>query len=323
MRNIYVLDQEEEIKNNLSALFKKDKNTKVEKYDFKTFFEEIITTPDVIIVNEDTIPEFDDVFSICKSIRADVDNSRTPIIIVSSNQDDTHVVDILKNDVELYLKKPINYEILFISIKNFLRLLNSNRTVSPLTGLPGNSQIQDQMTKRLEEGHQFQMFYIDLDNFKAYNDYYGFSNGDEIIKFTAKVITTNVLKGENNNFVGHIGGDDFVAILEDENYEKIAQNIVADFDSQVEKYFDKEDLKRGYLEIENRKGEMEQFPITSISIGIVEVTNERFKNSFEIGEAGAAVKHLAKSVFGSTYVIDRRKNRDESFDKIKKRRILI
>jgi diguanylate cyclase (GGDEF)-like protein len=324
MRNIYVLDHQEEINNNLTALFKREKNTKVERYEFEDFFNEILTTPDVIIVNEDEIPEGSDIFSICKQIRADVDNTRTPIVVVSSNQEDSHIVNILQNDVELYLKKPLSYEILFYSIKNFLRLLNSNKTVSPLTGLPGNAQIQDQMNKRLEQGKNFQMFYVDLDNFKAYNDYYGFSNGDEIIKFTAKVLTTNVLKIEgSNNFVGHIGGDDFIAILEDENYEKIAQNIIADYDGQLENYFEKEDYQRGYLEIENRKGEMEQFPLTSISIGIVEVTPERFKNSLEIGEAGAAVKHLAKTIFGSSYVVDRRKKRDETFDKIKKKRVLV
>jgi GGDEF domain-containing protein len=146
----------------------------------------------------------------------------------------------------------------------------------------------------------------------------------KVIKFTAKVLTTNVLKIEgSNNFVGHIGGDDFIAILEDPNYEKIAQNIIADYDGQLEKYFEKEDYQRGYLEIENRKGEMERFPLTSISIGIVEVTPERFKNSLEIGEAGAAVKHLAKTIFGSSYVVDRRKKRDETFDKIKKKRVLV
>ena len=89
--------------------------------------------------------------------------------------------------------------------------------VSPLTGLPGNVQIQAEMKKRLSNKKKYTMLYIDLDNFKAYNDTYGFSKGDEIIKFTAKLILKNVMKNEDN-FVGHIGGDDFVAISEDENY---------------------------------------------------------------------------------------------------------
>lgn len=179
------------------------------------------------------------------------------------------------------------------------------------------------MKRRLQNGTEFAMLYADLDNFKAYNDTYGFSNGDEIIKFTAKVLTKNVLKDDENdqNFVGHIGGDDFIAIVEGNDYEKICQDIIAEFDSQISKFFNKEDYDRGYMEVENRKGILEQFPLTSISIGVVDVTKERFRNTLEIGEAGAAVKHLAKTIYGSTYVIDRRKNRDEVYERVDKKKI--
>ena len=131
------------------------------------------------------------------------------------------------------------------------------------------------------------------------------------------------MKNDENeqNFVGHIGGDDFVAIVEGDDYEQVCQNIIAEFDKSVEKYFSKEDVERGYIEVENRKGVMEQFPLTTISVGVVEVTPERFKNTLEIGEAGAAVKHLAKTIYGSTYVIDRRKNREEIFDKAEQKEI--
>ena len=113
-----------------------------------------------------------------------------------------------------------------------------------------------------------------------------------------------------DSFVGHIGGDDFVAIVSQTNYDKICQNIIADFDANVLKYFTDEDVSKGYMEVENRKGIMEQFPLTSISIGVVEIEKGRFANILEIGEAGASVKHLAKSITGSTYVIDRRKHHE-------------
>ena len=152
------------------------------------------------------------------------------------------------------------------------------------------------------------MLYLDLDNFKSYNDVYGFLKGDEIIKFTARTIVNNVHKYEtDNNFVGHIGGDDFVAIVDTEVSEAISQNIVAEFEAGVHKYFTTEDAKKGYLEIANRKGIIEQFPLTSISIGVVIVEENRFNNVLEIGEAGAGVKHAAKSIMGSSYFIDRRK----------------
>lgn len=312
MKSIYLLDDGEELKEVLTKAFKKDKGIRIKTHSIHNFQKILRYIPEVLVINEDSIEEGEDVLEICKQIRDNVDNTKTPIVIISSNSDTEHIIDVLKNDVELYLQKPINDEILYYSIKNILRLLNSNRTVSPLTGLPGNVQIQDEIKKRLLNKTDFAMLYLDLDNFKAYNDTYGFSNGDEIIKFTAKVIMKHVLNNNDSenkdNFVGHIGGDDFIAIVENSNFEKICQNIIAEFDKQVGKYFDEKDNQRGYIEVENRKGIMEQFPLTSISIGAVEVSKDRFKNALEIGEAGAAVKHLAKTIFGSTYVIDRRKN---------------
>lgn len=319
MKNIYVLDREDNLKNDLTEMFKTDKGIKVKKYDLDDFDRILKNIPDILVINEDELSKSEDIIEICKKIRSDEDNSITPIIILSSNKDLKHKIEILKNEVELYLEKPTDKNVLYYSIKNIMRLLNSNRMVSPLTGLPGNVQIQAEMKKRLQNGQNFAMLYIDLDNFKAYNDTYGFSNGDEIIKFTAKVIMHNVLKDDNEqNFVGHIGGDDFVAIAESDDYEGMCQAIIAEFDTQVEKFFNEEDFKRGYIEVENRKGILEQFPITSISIGVVEVTKDRFKNALEIGEAGANVKHLAKTIYGSTYVIDRRKNRESIYDKTKK-----
>ncbi len=323
MKNIFILDREDEIEKELSTSFEKESGIKIKKISPNDFESELKNIPDILVINEDILKDDEKILDICSEVRKNEDNSITPIIVISSNNDKKHIIQILKNEVELYLKKPLDSEILYYSIKNIMRLLNSNRMVSPLTGLPGNVQIQAEMKKRLLNQNRFAMLYLDLDNFKAYNDTYGFSNGDEIIKFTARVITKHVIKNTNEqNFVGHIGGDDFVAIVEGQDYEQIAQDIIAEFDLEVLNYFNKEDVERGYIEVENRKGILEQFALTSISIGIVDVTGGRFKNTLEIGEAGAAVKHLAKTIYGSTYVIDRRKERDKIFDKAEKRKII-
>lgn len=240
-------------------------------------------------------------------IRDNDDNAITPIIVISSNQEKEHKWEILKATASYVIKTPIDIEMMYYTIVNIIELLYINRKVSPLTSLPGNVQIQAEMKKRLAKKEYFVMLYIDLDNFKAYNDVYGFSAGDEMIKFTARTIVNNVHKNEeDNNFVGHIGGDDFIAIVEDKKYEEICQGIIAEFDKGVSKYFNKEDIEKGYLEVPNRKGIVEEFPITSISIGAVEVDVGRFNNTLEIGEVGAQVKHLSKTIQGSTYVINRR-----------------
>ena len=111
----------------------------------------------------------------------------------------------------------------------------------------------------------------------------------------------------NNSFIGHIGGDDFIAIVPTLNCEDVCKDIIANFDANVVRFFTEDDVEKGYIEVANRKGVIEQFPLTSISIGVVEADVGRFANILEIGEVGAQVKHMAKSVMGSSYAIDRRK----------------
>lgn len=307
IQEIYIIDDKPDLRETLKRLFKEDRSYRFKSVPTESLDIALKNIPSLIIINEDNIDE--DIISICQKIKKDDDNSITPVIVLSSNKNHTHRINLLKLGVSHYIINPINEDFFYYTIQNTLKLIYINRRVSPLTGLPGNVQIQAEMKKRFSLKETFAMIYIDLDNFKAYNDIYGFLKGDQIIKFTAKIILKNVHTDEyEDSFVGHIGGDDFVAIVSETDYERICQNIITDFDSNVSKFFTEDDVNRGYFEVANRKGIMEQFPLTSISIGVVEVEVGRFSNVLEIGEAGASVKHLAKTIQGSTYVIDRRKN---------------
>lgn len=262
--------------------------------------------PALIIIDEDNTDV--NIIEFCKSIRENEDNSITPIIVVSSNTDRDHRTEVLKAEVEYYIKKPIDHDYFYFTVKNIINLLNNNRKVSPLTGLPGNVQIQAEMKKRLLNREVFAILYFDLDNFKAYNDVYGFSNGDEIIKFTARTISKHVHQIEDSdNFLGHIGGDDFVAIVSKTDYEKVCQDIILEFDKFAVSYYNEVDAERGYVEVANRRGIIEQFPLITISIAVVEVDYKNYKNTLEIGEVGAQIKHRAKQIMGSTYIINKRK----------------
>ena len=299
IQEIYIIDGENDLYNKLNILFNEENN-----FNFKNIKEQYLeialkNIPSLIIINEDTLQG--DVLDICNKIHENDDNRITPVIVISSNTEHEHRVEILKSSVEHFIKKPIDEEYLYYTVKNIISLLDINRTVSPLTGLPGNVQIQAEMKKRLMNKEKFVMLYLDLDNFKAYNDVYGFLKGDEIIKFTARTILKNVHDIDlEKGFVGHIGGDDFIAIISNDNYENLCQNIIIDFDYNVLNYYTEEHIEKGYIEVENRKGVMEQFPLTSISIGVVEVDSNNFNNILEIGEVGAQVKHLSKSIPGST-----------------------
>lgn len=305
VQDIYVIDNPNELKNVLNNLFKTNNEYHFKQVTTKQIDIALRNIPALIIIHEDTLTN--EVSSIYSKIKENDDNNITPIIVVSSNIDRQHRVEVLKTGIEHYIKKPIDEEYFYYTIINLLDLLDINRRVSPLTGLPGNVQIQAEMKKRLLNDEEFSMMYFDLDNFKSYNDLYGFFKGDEIIKFTAKVISRHIHSREcDSSFVGHIGGDDFVAIVSTTDCEIICQNIIAEFDKNIVNYYLEEDALRGYIEVENRKGILEQFPIVSITIGVVNVTKGRFNNILEIGEMGAGVKHLAKTIPGSTYVINKR-----------------
>lgn len=135
--------------------------------------------------------------------------------------------------------------------------------------------------------------------------------GDEIIKFTARTIVKNVNGNEATDiFVGHIGGDDFVAIMNIKiDYENVCQKIIEEFDLGVKSFYTEEDREKGYIKIQNRRGKVEHFPLTSISIGAVLANSSKFANILEIGEVGAQMKHLAKKYKGSCYAVDRRQSK--------------
>ena len=196
----------------------------------------------------------DDKYSLQDLKELFVDNEEYRFVNVSTEEINKALINIP------YIRKPVDQDYLYYTIKNLMRLMYTNRRVSPLTGLPGNVQIHAELKKRLFNKEDFGVLYLDLDNFKAYNDVYGFIKGDEIIKFTARTIVKNVHALRNNDcFVGHIGGDDFVAIISKTNYDELCQNIINEFDSEILSYFTEEDRKRGYIEVANRRGILEDF----------------------------------------------------------------
>ena len=186
IQEIYIIDDDETSVLVFRELFKNDTEYKFISVKSEQIDVALRNIPTIIIINEDAIDV--DTVELCKKIRNDDDNSITPVIVVSSNSDKEHRIEILKESVEYYIKKPVNAQYLYYTIKNLGRLLSINRRISPLTGLPGNVQIHAELKKRISNRENFSVLYLDLDNFKAYNDVYGFLKGDEIIKYTADTI---------------------------------------------------------------------------------------------------------------------------------------
>ena len=231
-----------------------------------------------------------------------------PMIVTASSKDVEFRGEVLKRVVEYFIPKPLNEAYFYYTIKNLARLIDANRCISNLTNLPGNIQIEIELKRRVAGKKLYAVLYVDLDNFKAYNDRYGFMNGDEIIKFTANIMRECIQKyGAKGDFLGHIGGDDFVAIVAYENSKKIGREIIKEFDANIKKFYSEEDLKNGYVKILNRKGKMEKYPLMTITVAMISNKYRKYASVLELGEDGASVKKKAKSIVGSTFLENRRK----------------
>ncbi|HTG01083.1 MAG TPA: diguanylate cyclase [Nitrospirota bacterium] len=179
---------------------------------------------------------------------------------------------------------------------------------SPLTRLPGGIAIENVLKKRIESRHAMALCVLDLDNFKAFNDRYGYAHGSEVIKETARIIEAAVkLQGTADDFIGHVGGDDFVVITEPERMRTIAAEIIEKFDKQIPFFYDETDRSRGFILGKTRQGIQMQFPIMSISIAIVTNEKRTLTNPLEASEIAAELKDYAKTIAGSVFVVDKRR----------------
>ena len=178
---------------------------------------------------------------------------------------------------------------------------------SPLTHLPGGMAIENVLRARIDSGAPFAFCLFDIDNFKAYNDHYGYSRGNDVLKQTAQILVDAVQRlGDARDFVGHIGGDDFVLITLPERFEAVIKDVIAGFDGAIPDLYDPEDRQRGYIEAENRQGVKVRLPFASLSIAVVNSESAKTHNHLQISEIAAAVKSYAKTIPGSKYIVDRR-----------------
>ena len=185
-------------------------------------------------------------------------------------------------------------------------LEQSSLDASPLTRLPGNIAIERAINKRLRENIPFAMCYLDLDNFKSYNDRYGYIKASDMIKDTAQVIHSAVKRlNDPNAFIGHIGGDDFVVIIDSKLAKEACQSIIHDVDAMIPGYYSDEDRKAGYIEGVDRYGVQRNFPLISISIAALSCQPGRFATAAEIASAAATVKDRVKESSGSNFIIIR------------------
>ena len=179
--------------------------------------------------------------------------------------------------------------------------------VNPLTRLPGNTAINRQIQSRIDNRQPFALSYADLDYFKPFNDKYGFSRGDEVLKITSRLILNIVRSnGTGDGFAGHIGGDDFIFITDIASAEGICRDIITAFDDIIPTFYDPSDRANGYIESQNREGITQRFSFISITIGVVHVKEHAFTHCGQVTGIASEMKSFGKKKAGSCYKINRR-----------------
>ncbi len=261
--------------------------------------------PDLVLL--DLMMPLVDGYEVCRQLRGEFWTSHIPVIMITAKGDLEDKLEGLADGANDYITKPFAIAEVLVRIRNALEWSCSQREANPLTGLPGNIAITRQIDRRLRSDDSFAFIYADLDGFKAFNDHYGYCRGDAAISFTAKVLTAVVREfGNPDDFVGHVGGDDFAVLTSVERVGRITGEIIERFDEGVRPFFDREDLERGYVEVENRRGEADHVGLLAITLAVVTGENGPIEHVAEVSDIASELKCCGKRHEGSVVVCERR-----------------
>jgi diguanylate cyclase (GGDEF)-like protein len=244
---------------------------------------------------------------VCEQLKRDLLLRYVPIIMLTGKSELQDKVTGIFAGADDYLVKPFEAQELLARVQMVLRRTVRDLDANPLTRLPGNISIQREVERRMATRELFAVCYLDLNRFKAFNDHYGFKRGDEVIQRTALLLLqVSKTDGTLQDFIGHIGGDDFILITTADRADAVCDQIIRQFDAMVPHLYDEEDRARGYLLHKDRKGQEVKTPILSIAIALV--TNERhaLEQLEQIAKIGAELKAYAKQFERSLYVRERR-----------------
>lgn len=258
-----------------------------------------------------------DGFTLCERLKDDPRLINVPVIFVTADPRHEDIDRGYAAGGVDYISKPCHLSEFLARVRTHIKQYHLLQEVArlediaidanPLTHLPGNNTIQSTIQNAIDRGLDQTVLYVDLDNFKSYNDYYGFSDGDELLLFTAETQQTAIRHVcDGRAFLGHIGGDDFVVMAPSDCAEELAAEIIERFDAGAPAFYSDEDAARGYIETADRTGAPVRFPLVSVSLGGVALRNHSFERYLEVASICAETKHMAKAVQGSNLFLDRR-----------------
>jgi len=302
---IYLLTQDEELVASFQSLWPNDQLTWTVFPDGQSALEQIFTEPPDMIIAEQFMPGLSGV-ELLRSLKEENVYRQICAVLLVRDADASSVSSAdLRTDSLIIL--PTSDARLRLRAELALQRITATLDANPLTHLPGNTSIINTSQRLLSSGTDFALAYVDMDNFKPYNDKYGFSRGDEMLLMTARLIVNTVNAQQcRPSFVGHIGGDDFVFMLPPDAMECVCEHLVSDFDAIAPSFYDPADRRRKSILSRDRQGHELVFPIISISIAVVRNVKARYTHYAQLSHVAGQLKKIAKATLGSNYVIDRR-----------------
>ncbi|MFZ1684690.1 MAG: GGDEF domain-containing protein [Candidatus Zixiibacteriota bacterium] len=241
-----------------------------------------------------------------QAIKANVFLSIIPVILYHPDPPVGDIVAAFENGAEEFIHGEWVDRLVEVRIRRVIERNRRDVSVNPSTQLPGTAIIEAELKRQLDMKCPIAICYADLDNFKAYNDYYGYYNGDKVVKLTARIIKDCVFDLCREGFVGHIAGDDFLFIIPSDLVDTVCSRLIKTFDSIIQYRYDEDDRDRGFITTKNRKGVVEDYPILTISIAVIINDNGKFAHIGELSKMMADLKKAAKMKAGSNFMVERR-----------------
>ena len=245
-------------------------------------------------------------FDVCRLVKSNPFTSRIPVLMLTAEGEVERKIEGFEAGADDYLSKPFDPRELRARVTSLLRLVRREADRNPTSGLPGGRAIEDEIGVRVRNGEAFAVCYIDLDNFKAFADTFGFSLADQVIRKTGGAIASAVESvGGARHFVGHIGGDDFLVVTTEEAAPSIAGASARHFREAIAPVVGPEVMARGTFHGVDRDGTVREFPIACLSVAVLVVDPQRWTSLAHLGAVAAEVKRRAKQRGAGTVVVER------------------
>jgi len=263
-------------------------------------------SPDVIVVDVQSASK--EQLDICRNLKKDFATAFIPVITLINKRHLRAQLLNLKQGVDDYLIKPPDPLDLRIRIEMSIRRAKHSIHASPLTGLPGGKILEDMLKERLSFGAPFSFAYVDIDNFKSFNDSYGYRKGDKVILQTAYLLFTTLKDfGNSDDFISHIGGDDFAFITTPDKYERVCKSFINFFDNIIPFHYSDNDRTKGFVMARDRARKIKKSPLMSVSIAVFNKDNSsKVKSIIEVNERIAEIKKFLKTIPESIFMAERR-----------------